>query len=143
MSDKPKTGRPSKYNEEEILKSCEKYLDFGLFETYQKEIVIKDQIQVINLERPNSIPSIAGLATHLGIHRDTVYEWAKIHDRFSDTLDRLQRKQEEFLLYHGLTKGYDSGFAKFITQNVTRFRDKIEQKSDVKTDIKLSYSIDE
>jgi hypothetical protein len=74
----------------------------------------------------NSIPSIAGLSLTLGIHRATVYLWAKKHDLFIDTLEVIQQKQEIFLMHHGLTKGYDSGFAKFMAINVTKYRDKIE-----------------
>ena len=132
-------ARPTKYKAELTIIECEKYLDFPLFETYSKEVVVKDQIQVINAQRPNSIPSIAGLANHLDITRETCYQWAKSYDAFSDILDRLQRKQEEFLLFHGLTKGYDSSFAKFITQNVTRFRDKLETSN---TNREISINID-
>ena len=94
---------------------------------------------MINAQRPNSIPSIAGLATHLDVMRNTIYDWAKLYPEFSNILDRLQRKQEEFLLFHGLTKGYDSSFAKFITQNVTRFRDKLETSN---TNREISINID-
>ncbi len=119
-------GRPSKYKGEETLKKCEEYLDFGYFQTAYKEVVTKDGIQQISYERPNSIPSVVGLALHLEIRRETVYDWAKKFEEFSNILDKLQKKQEDFLFYHGLTKGYDSGFAKFIAQNVTNLRDKIE-----------------
>ena len=132
-------ARPTKYQDETTLQKCREYLDFGLYQTYTKEVVVKDQIQVINAQRPNSIPSIAGLATHLEVNRDTVYEWAKHHKEFSDILDDLQRKQEDFLLFHGLTKGYDSSFAKFITQNVTRFRDKLETNN---TNKEIGITID-
>tara|TARA_R110000851_G_scaffold114211_3_gene239296 strand:- start:1970 stop:2389 length:420 start_codon:yes stop_codon:yes gene_type:complete len=132
-------ARPTKYKAELTIQECEKYLDFSLFQTYTKEVVVKDQIQVINAQRPNSIPSIAGLATHLDVMRNTIYDWAKLYPEFSNILDRLQRKQEEFLLFHGLTKGYDSSFAKFITQNVTRFRDKLETSN---TNREISINID-
>lgn len=125
-------GRPTKYNDE-IQKKSEKYIDIPLFETYSKEVVVKDQIQVINCERPSGIPSIAGLAVHLGVARDTIYNWAKAHPIFLDTLEDLKVKQENFLEYHGLTRGYDSAFAKFIAVNTTAYRDKVEEKRTVKT----------
>jgi len=123
-------GRPSVYNEE-LQKKADDYLDFPLFETISKEVVVKDQIQVINIERPNSIPTVAGLALHLGISRETVYAWAKDtkKSQFSDTFNRLKAKQHEFLVYHGLTRGYDSSFAKFMAVNVTDLRDKVTQEN--------------
>jgi len=43
-------------------------------------------------------------------------------------------------LYHGLTKGYDSGFAKFVSVNMTDMRDKIEEKKEVRhIQVKLDY----
>ena len=136
-------GRPTKYDPIRTIEICLEYLDFDLFETYSKEIVVKDQVQVINLERPNSIPSIAGLARHLNVSRETIYDWGKKFKEFSDILEALYIKQEEFLLYHGLTKGYDSGFAKFITQNVTKYREKVEHVVDdeTKNTIQLAYQL--
>ncbi|GAF94266.1 unnamed protein product, partial [marine sediment metagenome] len=110
----------------ELQKIADEYLELPLFETYSKEVVVKDQIQVINLERPSSIPSICGLALKLNIHRDTIYRWGKEEKPFYDTLERLRQKQKDFLLYHGLTRGYDSAFAKFVSVNMTDMRDKID-----------------
>jgi hypothetical protein len=135
-------GRPTLYSEE-MQKKADEYLDFSLFETYSKEIVVKDQIQTINLERPNSIPSIASLALHLGVHRETLYNWAKAERQFFDTLEHLRQKQQHFLEYHGLTRGYDSGFAKFLAVNVTEYKDKVEEKHEVNTTVKLAYKIDD
>lgn len=130
-------ARPTKYQGEITIEKCLKYLDFPLFQTYEVETVVKDEIVKINKIRPNSIPSVAGLASYLEIRRNTIYDWAKQHEEFSDILDDLQRKQEEFLLFHGLTKGYDSSFAKFITQNVTRFRDKLETNTTAEISIHI------
>ena len=79
--------------------------------------------------------SILGALT-LGIHRATVYLWAEKHQLFIDTLEIIQQKQEIFLMHHGLTKGYDSGFAKFMAINVTKYRDKIETTHEVSKDVK-------
>ena len=131
---KPKNlgGRPTLYSEE-MQKKADNYLLKPLFETYQKEIVVSGQIQIINCERPNGIPSVAELSLELDVHRDTIYEWIKVHPKFSDTFERLKAKQKQFLNYHGLTKGYDSGFAKFVAVNVTDYKDKIEQDINQKT----------
>lgn len=135
-------GRPTKYSEE-MQKKADDYIDnMKLFETYSKEVVVKDQIQVINLQRPSGIPSIAGLGLRLDVDRETLYTWGKKHPQFLGTLNRLRQKQAEFLEYHGLTKGYDSSFAKFIAVNTTDYRDKVETESKVETTVKMAYKID-
>ena len=117
---KSKGGRPTKYNEE-MQRLADEYVDnCGLY-------MILDDKKV-----PNSIPSIVGLALKLKVHRDTIYEWCKTHRQFSDTLENIKQKQELFLMHHGLTKGYDSGFAKFLAINVTSYKDKVEQTIDHK-----------
>jgi hypothetical protein len=118
-------GRPSKYTPE-IQKKAEKYIEMPLFEKYKVQKVVKDEIVEVELSRPSGIPSIAGLAVNLGVSRETIYTWGETHRQFLDTLEELKSKQEYFLEYHGLTRGYDSSFAKFIAVNVTNYRDKIE-----------------
>ena len=63
-------GRPTKYCSD-VQKSADDYVDS--FELY-KEIKGKDGKTTMMV---NSIPSISGLAKHLNLHRDTIYEWAK------------------------------------------------------------------
>ena len=124
-----KSGRKSLYTPE-IQKSADNY--------------INNWNMYLELENPdgsvervvNSIPSIAGLAMELGIHRATVYLWAEKHDLFIDTLELIQQKQELFLMHHGLTRNYDSGFAKFMAINVTKYKDKIETTHAVTDEVK-------
>ena len=123
---KNKGGRPSKYNPE-IQKLADDYVDsHGLY----NEVTGSDGKKIMMV---NSIPSVAGLALELKISRETVYQWGKTYSQFSDTLERLNSKQQQFLLHHGLTKNYDSSFAKFISVNLTNWRDKVEQTVDQKT----------
>ena len=124
MSDKKNpVGRPSKYNKD-IQKAADDYVDnWNLYLEIKSKENPESVTHVIN-----SIPSIASLALELNVHRDSIYEWEKDDSKrqFSDTLERLRQKQEAFLIHHGLTKGYDSGFAKFMAINITKYRDKIE-----------------
>lgn len=114
-------GRPTKYSKE-MQKLADQYVDeCGLY------------VDVDGKKLPNSIPSIVGLALKLKVHRETIANWAKAERQFFDTLENIKQKQELFLIHHGLTKGYDSGFAKFLAINVTRFKDKIEHTIDKAT----------
>lgn len=120
VSEKAKVGRPSKYNEN-TQKLSDEYVDN--YKLYNELVGSDGKIT----HMVNSIPSVAGLAKYLGVHRDTIYEWSNAHSQFSDTLERLKQTQEVFLIHHGLTKGYDSGFAKFLAINMTSYKDKVEQ----------------
>lgn len=35
--------------------------------------------------------SVTYIATELDVHKDTIYEWAKVHDEFSDALTRAKQ----------------------------------------------------
>ena len=140
MSEKNLGGRPHGLTPE-LLEKAKQYVNKPLFETYQKEVVVKDQIQVINLERPNWV-SVAGLACELDVWRATIYNWAdKKHASFSqeflDIFEALQKKQEMLLEYHALTKGYDGGFAKFLACNLTKYKEKREDTVSGEISIKL------
>ena len=51
------------------------------------------------------IPTIEGIALRLGISRDTLYEWAKVHPEFSDTIGRMKMMQKEALIETGIFGG--------------------------------------
>lgn len=78
-------GRPSKYAPDAIEK-INKYLEEAIPE---------------NME----IPTVEGIALKLGINRDTLYEWAKVHPDFSDTLDKLKMLQKKYLINTGIFGG--------------------------------------
>lgn len=78
-------GQPTKYKPE-IIDKINKYLESAIPENMK-------------------IPTIEGIALELGINRDTLYEWAKVHPEFSDTLDRLRMKQKEALIQTGIFGG--------------------------------------
>lgn len=94
------TGRPSAYDEEKTIFMAEDYL-----ENY------KDNNELI--------PSIAGLAMHLGVSRSTVNLWATQPDksRFSDTLEQIKAKQELLLLNGGLGGVFNPAITKLALAN--------------------------
>lgn len=66
-----------------------------------------------------NLPSIAGLAKYLGIHRDTVYDWCKdtkeedgtvnpLKTTFSDIVKEVEQEQEIRLVNKGLGGLYTS-----------------------------------
>jgi hypothetical protein len=63
----------------------------------------------------DKVPSVAGLACELGIHRETCYEWAKDKDKvFSDILKAIAQKQERELLNNGLIGTFNPPITKMM-----------------------------
>lgn len=92
-------GRPTKYTQE-LLDNAEEYLN--------------------NHEKYGDVvPSHAGLANHLGISRDTIYDWASHDDKkaFSDTLDQIEIRQHSLLVSKGLTSEFNAAITKLMLHN--------------------------
>lgn len=51
------------------------------------------------------IPTVEGLCLKLGIHRDTLYQWAKEYPEYSDTIRLIKLKQKEHLVEIGIFGG--------------------------------------
>ena len=73
------------------------------------------------------IPSIEGMAEHLELHRDTLYEWAKDKDKgFSDILGRCMQVQAKTLVNNGLNNTFNSAITKLVLGK-HGYHDKMEQ----------------
>ncbi len=68
-------------------------------------------------ECPNEIPSVAGLAVHLGVSRKTIYNWGDEFPEFLHTLELLGAKQEVTLLDKGLNGQFNATIAKLALHN--------------------------
>lgn len=88
-------GRPSKYTDELIQN----------FERYLEEDGCSDPV-----------PSIAGLALHLGISRETCYAWAADEDKaeFAELMERLLAQQERALISGGLLNVFNANITKMM-----------------------------
>lgn len=64
------------------------------------------------------IPSIEGLAMHLGTVRRTLYDWRdKGHVDFLHTLDSIEEKQKNITLNEGLKGEFNATIAKLVLAN--------------------------
>ena len=95
---------------------------------YSKEIVEKARAYITDYEMyGDMIPSIEGMAEHLGLHRDTLYDWAKQKDKgFSDILRLTIQNQERTLLNKGLNNTFNSAITKLVLGK-HGYHDKMEQ----------------
>jgi hypothetical protein len=63
----------------------------------------------------DKVPSVAGLACEIGMHRETCYDWARDKDKvFSDILKAIAQKQERELLNNGLDGTFNPPITKMM-----------------------------
>lgn len=72
------------------------------------------------------LPTIEGLAIALHISRDTVYEWEKENDEFSDIVAQLRADQGQKLIQNALLGKYNATIAKLILSGKHGYVEKTE-----------------
>lgn len=78
------------------------------------------------------IPTIEGFARFIGVHKDTVYEWASKEPAFSDALEILRTEQLERLINSGLAGTYNSTIAKLILSSNHGMKERTDQTTNDK-----------
>lgn len=94
-----KVGRPTKYDPS-LVDEVFRYL----------ETTGKEQMH---------LPKIESFALYIGVHKDTLYEWAKKYPKFSDALGIILQRQAEQLIDDGIYGGKEvnSTIVKLLLQN--------------------------
>lgn len=104
-----KIGRPTIYSEAMLEKAKEYVLSCDDSE----DVLAEDSNRPIYKIRVN-LPTVEGLAIHMGINKDTIYEWCKIHNEFSDVIEELLAYQARELINKGLSGDYNPTIAKVL-----------------------------
>lgn len=104
---KSKGGRPTKLTKE-IITLSQEYIDNS-----------KDEYEVKGDNKPFivwdvKLPTIEGLANYLNVNRDSLYEWEKESEEYSDILTRVRNAQAERLINKGLAGQYNPVIAKLL-----------------------------
>lgn len=93
-------GRPTDYTPELVEKA--------------KEYVAQAVSEALTNDKEGGLPSIAELALHLDVNRDTLYAWSKEHEEFSDILSKLMTAQEMRLTDNGLSGKWNPSITKLM-----------------------------
>jgi hypothetical protein len=110
-----KTGRPSKYDPE----MCDKVLEYL---RTKKDAKDGDRIKV-------NLPTMQGLARFIGVNKTTLYEWAKVNEEFSNSLDEVKAEQHDRLLNSGLSGDYNSTIAKLVLSHNHEYSERTDYTS--------------
>jgi DNA-binding transcriptional regulator YiaG len=77
------------------------------------------------------LPTIEGLAIELKISRDTVYEWEKENEEFSDIVKELRSQQAQKLIQNALAGRYNASIAKLILSGKHGYVEQTELKATI------------
>jgi hypothetical protein len=141
--DKKTVGRPSGYRPEYVGQLIE-YFSAPPYKQLIKKITEKDDdgkttIKEVPMFHENGLPileisdfpTLAGFAISIGVHRDTLQEWAKNFAEFSDAYKKAKDYQENYLAVNGNRSLLPPAFAIFTAKNVLGWRDKQPDEVDV------------
>lgn len=127
-------GRPSKFDPK-FADMLIKFFDQPPYEEKTKTIFTRrgDEVEV-NYDAPTDFPTLASFAISIGVHRDSLHEWANaknekgqlINRDFSDAYKRAKDFQERYLTTNGLKGIISQPFAIFTAKNVLGWKDKTE-----------------
>lgn len=117
---KPELGRPTLFTPE-MLKKAGEYIDSCQDEEVENEV----REGFTTYKTKVKLPTRGGMARALGVSRDTLYEWAKVHPTFSDIMEDLGAEQEDRLINSGLSGDYNPTISKVILTK-HGYRDSVE-----------------
>ena len=121
---KKPTGRPTKYNQ----KYCKEIVAY--FDVDATRIVEDMRRDGSTTERrvANAMPTFAKFARKINVNTDTLAEWRKKHQEFSEAYKKCKELQEEFLIDVGLAGVTSASFVIFTMKNVCGWRDEKDLK---------------
>lgn len=126
---KKNNGRPTKYDESFCVKMLEFFdIPHTVFEEltkYDKE----GKEHIVKIEKPNVLPTFEKFAVNIGVHRDTLNEWTKQFEEFSDTYKKCKDLQRDMLNDLAMRGFYNPTYTIFVAKNIADMKDKVETET--------------
>jgi hypothetical protein len=137
-------GRPSSYDPKYIDEMYRFFNEWPEFREVEREIASGGRKVIIKEKLVNYPPTLNKFAIKLGVHRDTLQEWCKVHKEFSVVYRLCKSIQEEWWSDRGASGEYNPGFTKLMLVNHSDIKDKVthDVSDDVKVGLRLAYGID-
>ncbi len=107
-------GRPTKYSEE-VLEQAREYIASCVDKVTKYQVgEDKDGNPTYGFKCEVRMPTAEGLASHLGVSRKTLYNWADKNEEFLHILEAINQEQVKRLIDKGLSGDYNSTIAKLV-----------------------------
>ncbi len=108
-------GRPPKYNKVKASQGVKEYIE--------------------HCHTHNYLPTCEGLAVHLEISRQTIYQWRQDHEEFSYIVEQMLAAQAAQLIQNSLVGNYTASIAKLLLTKHKGHDDKpYIEKQDITSD---------
>lgn len=122
------SGRPTDYCDEIVEKARQYVLSAEDEDINQLAGLTQKGTELFKSRIKVNLPSIEGLSLHLGISRETVYDWESQESKkvFSDIIKELRAKQGKQLINKGLSGEYNSTIVKVLLSK-HGYREGVEQ----------------
>lgn len=134
MSTEPaKLGRPTKYRES----YCDEIISF--FD--EDPFTASEDNNGKPAYNACRLPTLERFAHNIGVHVDTLYEWASVHPVFSEAKKRALQLQKDILVQNGLIGAYDKTFAIFTCKAVAGMRDGGEVNTEDAPPLAINYTV--
>lgn len=111
-------GQPTKYKPE----YCEQIIEyFATFEMYDKEKCI-----------PARPPSLAKFGQKIGVSRDTLNEWTRVHPKFSDSWAYAKALYEDIIRDGAMIGMYRENVTKLVLSHNFGYAEKSKTENEIK-----------
>lgn len=140
---KTQIGRPTKYRPE----LCQRIIEF--FDVSPFEIARDGDGNPLTspsgkpLLIPSNLPTFESFAHSIGVHVDSLYEWANVHSEFSEAKKRAQQLQKNILIQNGLVGGYNNTFAIFVGKSCLGMRDGNEVDQEAPKPLNITFTVED
>lgn len=115
-------GAPTKYD----LKYCEEILKYFDCKPTIEQICARKMAEGLI-----EFPTFEKFASIIGVHIDTMLEWCKVHEEFSEAYKVCKQMQKHFIIQMGLNGLYPAAAFCFVAKNCTDMRDKSEVENTI------------
>lgn len=102
-----------------------KYFDIEPYEKKTEVTTTKDEV-VTEKEylEANDLPLLSKFATKIGVHRETLRNWAEVHPEFNHAYKMCVEMQSTNLITNGLRGLYNPSYAGLVSKNWLNMKDK-------------------
>lgn len=136
-------GRPTKYDK----KYCKEIIEFFDRKAFEP-LFDKEGEPVLNrsgspIMVPVELPTFEAFAHSIDVHKDTIYQWAEVHEEFSDAKKRAQQLQHNIWVQNGLNSSYNSTFAIFFGKACLGMRDGNEADQEAPKPVQITFNVED